>query len=88
MRKYYITDYGLKQVEITPPTHPSLYDRILAVLADFPEGMTAPELADYLNYEIESPETGQTFLRTLNNLMNVEYVVYEDERIHNPNTPS
>ena len=78
MRKYYITDYGLKQVEIVPPSSPSLDDKILAVLADYPEGMTRHELMLYLNYE-ESANNISKFQRTLSNLMDTEYVVYEDE---------
>lgn len=78
MRKYYITDYGHKQVEIVPPTHPTLYDAILAVLADYPDGMTKSDMMLYLHHE-ESADSMAQFQRTLNNLMNTEYVVYEDE---------
>lgn len=78
MRKYYITDLGLKQTEIIPPAHPSLDDKILAALADFSEGMTRRELMLYWNYTLNADNISK-FQRTLNNLMNTEYVVFEDE---------
>lgn len=78
MRKYYITDNGLRQVEIQPPSAPSIDDKILMTLADYPEGMTRHEIMLYLHYEETVVNIAQ-FQRTLQNLMNIEYVVYEDE---------
>jgi len=75
MRKYYITDYGLNQVE-TYPQSITLRDWILATLADFEMGMNLRELASYMGYGNRQGQVKQA----LEELMDEELVVYEDER--------
>lgn len=75
MKKYYITDYGLNQVEIYPHEI-TIRDWCLHTLADYREsGMTLQELASHLGYGNRQGEVKQA----LEELMNDELVVYEDE---------